>query len=119
MARSVYLKSAWRDRRRRHLDANPGCYVCGARRGLHCHHRWYSEKMGQETDEQLVTLCRGHHEELHALVRRGEITHLWGHLALRARWVQRPVAWQVGGGLAPPGWEWLKADIGESCPVGK
>jgi hypothetical protein len=35
-------------------------------KGLHCHHRGYAH-FGSEQPKHLMTLCKAHHDRLHAL----------------------------------------------------
>lgn len=45
------------------LERDKGCVVCGATQALHCHH--IDEVRNNNTPENLVTLCAGHHMEHH------------------------------------------------------
>ena len=44
-------------------DSNQ-CQVCGSEDNLECHHITY-ERLGNEWDSDLVTLCRTHHQMVH------------------------------------------------------
>jgi 5-methylcytosine-specific restriction endonuclease McrA len=41
------------------------CRSCGFRSGLHCHHVVYRSHQGEDTAENLVTLCNQCHEAVH------------------------------------------------------
>jgi hypothetical protein len=43
------------------------CYVCGTRRFV-LHHRTYERFGGDERDDDLVALCRTHHDDVHSFV---------------------------------------------------
>src|SRR4051794_40249487 len=58
------LKARWRNSGR-----PQACAACD-RSPVELHH-WTYERLGREWLEDLVALCRRHHEEVHLLVRRG------------------------------------------------
>ena len=41
------------------------CRLCGARRNLQAHHRWYPRELGTETVDALTTLCDACHKRHH------------------------------------------------------
>lgn len=74
----AYLSSrTWSDKRRQWYAASltaagvePTCLVCGRRWTLkagHLHHVTYA-RLGNESTEDLVPLCRRDHQRLHALI---------------------------------------------------
>lgn len=62
--RTQYLQSwQWARRRIEFLDRHPDCEVCG-RRATDVHHTSY-DHVGDESDDELMPLCRRHHDEAH------------------------------------------------------
>jgi len=41
------------------------CQVCGSRQNLQIHHKEFRSQGGDDTKENLITLCAGCHEALH------------------------------------------------------
>jgi 5-methylcytosine-specific restriction endonuclease McrA len=41
------------------------CRYCGRRNNLHAHHVVYRSHGGADTEENLITLCSEHHEDIH------------------------------------------------------
>jgi len=68
---SDYLESAhWCKVKTEFLSSRiKQCAVCKVKKRLVVHHKTY-ETLGCECDEDLVILCRDHHEELHKLARK-------------------------------------------------
>ena len=68
---SDYLKSThWHKIKTEFLSSRiKQCAICKEKRRLVVHHKSY-ETLGCERDEDLVILCRGHHEELHKLAKK-------------------------------------------------
>jgi len=48
------------------------CQLCGSRGVLEVHHITARSKMGDDTEENLITLCSGCHRKLHLHVRSSE-----------------------------------------------
>ena len=65
--RTQYLKSnIWNMRRRNFYVRNKReCAVCGYKKGAELHHITYARK-GNEADQDLIVLCRMHHDDFHA-----------------------------------------------------
>jgi len=61
-----YLESdAWQNIRKKILNRdNNKCVVCGTSSNLDIHHITY-ERVGNEDVDDLVTVCRKHHNEIH------------------------------------------------------
>lgn len=61
-----YMRSPeWIERRARFLEDHPGgCVICGNQRNPHVHHLDY-RNLGSEPDDDLIVLCRPHHDDLH------------------------------------------------------
>lgn len=80
---STYLESPeWKQRRKQRLQlAQARCRVCGSRKRLQVHHLTYA-RIFNEPMEDLLVLCRQHHEAAESLIaagaipRRGEIKRL-------------------------------------------
>lgn len=63
----AYLASPrWNFFRLMIIEKRVGCEVCGSREYLHVHHRHYNN-LGHEKDEDVVLLCKTHHNKLHAI----------------------------------------------------
>lgn len=62
----VYIKSKfWRKRRSDYFKIyGRKCEICGHSKIVQLHHKLYAD-YGSEKDENLVALCRFHHEEIH------------------------------------------------------
>lgn len=73
-AYKAYINSdAWKDVRKRYRRERPwACAVCGAKRGLHLHHRTYL-RLGREELDDLIPLCQKHHRQTHLLASGGEL----------------------------------------------
>jgi 5-methylcytosine-specific restriction endonuclease McrA len=54
------------------------CRSCGMRGNLHCHHVVYRSHQGEDTAENLLTLCNQCHEAVH----RGDL-EIVGHIITR------------------------------------
>lgn len=68
---SDYLQSKhWKERRRKQLGLSPSCYACGCKGGLQVHHRTYA-RLGAERDDDLVTMCRDCHMDMHEKLEQG------------------------------------------------
>ncbi len=66
---------------RLHLDANPyerlreqvlrrdgwGCQNCGSRLNLEVHHKEFRSQGGDDSEENLITLCAGCHSLVHRI----------------------------------------------------
>jgi hypothetical protein len=64
----AYINSpAWRGRRERYFEAIGGrrCELCGATEGVEVHHHTYV-RLGRELDDDLLAVCKPHHDEIHA-----------------------------------------------------
>ena len=71
-----YINSArWQTRRRAFMAirGNGSCAVCRTRSKLHVHHLHYNN-LGEELDQDLMTLCEGHHAMVHNLQRSTGMT---------------------------------------------
>ena len=68
---SDYLKSAhWHKVKTKFLSSQiKQCAICKEKSRLVVHHKSY-ETLGCEREEDLVILCRNHHEELHKLAKK-------------------------------------------------
>lgn len=66
-----YLRSkAWRALRKQVLIRDGyRCQKCGSNENLQVHHRTY-DNIGREKPEDLVTLCRKHHEQLENAIKK-------------------------------------------------
>jgi len=42
------------------------CQYCGAMEHLHVHHKLYRSHSGDDSEENLITLCSGCHEQVHS-----------------------------------------------------
>jgi hypothetical protein len=65
-----YASPLWAGRKRQWV-ADGGvmtCFVCGTDERIDLHHLTY-RTLGSEAHEELVPLCRDHHEQAHALAR--------------------------------------------------
>jgi 5-methylcytosine-specific restriction endonuclease McrA len=61
----------WAKTRERHLATYPECRICGTLDEIVVHHLVYRGPRGQsELSGDLVTLCKSHHDELHASLGR-------------------------------------------------
>jgi 5-methylcytosine-specific restriction endonuclease McrA len=47
------------------------CQNCGARQHLEVHHKEFRSRTGDDSEENLITLCSSCHESTHVPVRRG------------------------------------------------
>lgn len=74
------IRRAWFEEQRRRTGADAVCHVCGSGRPLDLHHLSY-ERMGAELYEDLVPLCRRHHEHLHTVL---DASPTWRRLGLKA-----------------------------------
>lgn len=64
----AYIASqTWFQRREKHLGQNPACFVCETRSRLHVHHNTY-ERLGDEADRDLVTMCESCHMLAHRMI---------------------------------------------------
>ena len=48
------------------------CFMCGCPFNLHVHHLKYTGKPWEAPDDDLVTLCRFHHDEIHSPIRNAQ-----------------------------------------------
>jgi 5-methylcytosine-specific restriction endonuclease McrA len=48
------------------------CRSCGMRSGLHCHHVVFRSQGGEDTKENLCTLCSSCHDGVHKDVKDGQ-----------------------------------------------
>ena len=53
LCREVLQRDAWR------------CQVCGTTSNLEVHHRQFRSRSGDDSEENLITLCAGCHRALH------------------------------------------------------
>ena len=53
LRRRVLKRDGWR------------CQVCGSMRQLEVHHRQFRSHSGEDTEENLITLCAGCHVSIH------------------------------------------------------
>lgn len=74
------IRKAWFEEQRRRTGTDAVCYVCGVGRPLDLHHLSY-ERMGAEQHEDLIALCRPHHEHLHSVL---DASPTWRRLGLKA-----------------------------------
>jgi hypothetical protein len=61
-----YIRSAkWFAFRKSYFEVVPEeCVICGSKEHVNLHHRTY-ERLGHERFEDVVPLCRAHHDRLH------------------------------------------------------
>lgn len=61
-----YINSrAWANRRKQYFERYARqCAFCGKRTEIELHHHTY-ERMGRELDDDMVPLCRDHHQAVH------------------------------------------------------
>jgi 5-methylcytosine-specific restriction endonuclease McrA len=52
---------------RQHVLARDGwrCQACGAMRNLEVHHQQFRSQSGEDTKDNLITLCAGCHTQIH------------------------------------------------------
>lgn len=63
----AYIRSqAWMQRRRKHLAEYPLCQIDGWRPAIQVHH-WYYGRLGNERREDLCSVCRHCHHQLHCM----------------------------------------------------
>jgi hypothetical protein len=56
----------WNARRNRYYRRHGrACAFCGAVKWVELHHHTY-ERMGRELDDDLIAVCREHHQEIHS-----------------------------------------------------
>lgn len=73
---SLYIESdRWKIRRRLFRIKHPTCQKCGSSEELHVHHATY-ERLENELDEDLRTLCKECHKALHKKHKRSKHTLL-------------------------------------------
>ena len=80
-----YINSlAWRNKRQQYFDSKlpQKCLVCDSRT-VDLHHRTY-KRLGNEWLNDLVPLCRQHHDECHAFIKSKKL-NLWGGTKLYVR----------------------------------
>ena len=49
------------------------CQLCGAMSNLEVHHTQFRSHSGHDSEENLITLCIGCHEEIHFPTRDGQV----------------------------------------------
>tara|TARA_Y100000310_G_scaffold1864_1_gene2356 strand:- start:3811 stop:4311 length:501 start_codon:yes stop_codon:yes gene_type:complete len=65
----------WRSKRTEFMNSMPRrsmCFICGTSSYLHVHHMTY-RNLGSEIFNDLLTLCRNHHRELHKFADKKKI----------------------------------------------
>lgn len=64
----TYIHSPdWEDRKRRYYETHPKrCVICLTYKHIDLHHLSY-RNLGNEQDEELVAVCRFHHDMFHAI----------------------------------------------------
>ncbi len=80
-----YINSLeWRKKRQQYFDSKltQKCLVCDSQT-VDLHHRTY-KRLGKEWLNDLVPLCRQHHDECHAFIKRKRL-NLWGGTKLYVR----------------------------------
>jgi hypothetical protein len=87
----AYMQSPeWQKRRDRFLARHNQCFVCNSREDLEVHHKSYA-RLGSEYDRDLATLCKKHHQELHAK----NLPLSSGIVILKQQWLGRSSGQQV------------------------
>lgn len=88
-----YLSSdKWKSRRLKYSKTHPEhCFVCEKASNCCLHHLTY-DHLGFELDEDLIWLCRKHHQKIHNVV-NGKV-HIpipspKAHIEMRAKWLER------------------------------
>jgi 5-methylcytosine-specific restriction endonuclease McrA len=73
---AAYLQSEkWARKRAKALaQAGNRCALCNGSVGLNVHHRTY-QRIGNESQEDLIVLCRNCHERHHAIFDEGDLMH--------------------------------------------
>lgn len=79
--RHYTCSDAWAHKRQRHLALHPACFICKANEDLDVHHKTY-ERLGDEAPQDLLTLCRMHHDWLHVRQREARWPLEDAHLIL-------------------------------------
>lgn len=85
-----YLSSPeWKERRKAILKRdNFQCQMCGTGKNLRVHHIHYSEILGTEPDEDLITVCDDCHKRIHRLdIELGNAPKWKIDIERRRRWV--------------------------------
>jgi hypothetical protein len=73
----------WRSVRNSYESRHPAiCFICGDRDGMNLHHLRYTH-LGHEPDDDLVWLCRHHHEMTHKMQRLMRWPFEEAHLCLK------------------------------------
>lgn len=89
---NTYIKSdAWRAVKARYWASKlpKVCYVCGTKKRLDLHHRTYT-RLGHERLDDLIPLCRTHHQSVHDLLKNrrssAKIKLYTAHKRVKARY---------------------------------
>jgi 5-methylcytosine-specific restriction endonuclease McrA len=53
------------------------CQFCGCRLSLEVHHQQFRSQSGEDTEENLITLCANCHSVAHGTVRAKRLNLLW------------------------------------------
>lgn len=71
MTYEQYLQTEhWKSKRAEKLAKNPDCQICESKNGIHVHHKYYKDKLGnsllfREPITALITLCSSCHRLIH------------------------------------------------------
>jgi 5-methylcytosine-specific restriction endonuclease McrA len=80
--RSYVERDCWNLRRQAYLTSHgPDCELCRMEKAAQVHHLNY-ERLGSETDDDLVALCEQCHRLLHRLSSRSRVEWILGNLNL-------------------------------------
>lgn len=67
--RYLYSSNKWAKIRKKIIERDRCCQVCGREEDLVVHHKIRYKDGGKNTPENLITLCKKHHSKLHTLER--------------------------------------------------
>lgn len=63
----LYSSSKWSEIRKKIIERDGCCQICGSEDNLIVHHKVRYKNGGKNTPENLITLCQKHHSKLHSL----------------------------------------------------
>jgi hypothetical protein len=84
-----YLKTEhWDKKKKQHYKKarqRRKCFVCGSEDNLHVHHNTY-ENLNKEKLQDLVTLCKDHHFEVHDISKELKISYRYALKIIYTAW---------------------------------